>query len=123
MRERIGWRNSSVFFMTRARRYWPISRGWSWPWALESRTLSRSETFPAITHIREMLDAAEPALRHPVFADAMAVLERDAGRRGGRSLGSQMLIAWMFSTEYLQLQGHPLQQLSSACAARQARSI
>jgi len=54
---------------------------------------------PSDNHIRAMLDPAEPALLHPVFADVLAELERVDGLGPFRRLGNHVLIA-LDGTEY-----------------------
>lgn len=55
---------------------------------------------PSDNHIRDMLDAASPALLHPVFAEAVELLERTPeGLDDFRRLGGHVLIA-LDGTEY-----------------------
>jgi hypothetical protein len=55
---------------------------------------------PSDNHIRDMLDAASPALLHPVFAATVDQLRRiDDGLEVFRRLGGHMLIA-LDDTEY-----------------------
>jgi hypothetical protein len=55
---------------------------------------------PSDNHIRDMLDAASPALLHPVFAEAVDLLERTQGGLDDfRRLGGHVLIA-LDGTEY-----------------------
>lgn len=55
---------------------------------------------PSDNHIRDMLDTASPALLHPLFAEAVACLERAPGGLDDfRRLGGHVLIA-LDGTEY-----------------------
>ncbi len=54
---------------------------------------------PTDNHIRAMLDPADPALLHPVFAEVLTQLEQTGGLRPFRRLGGRVLIA-LDGTEY-----------------------
>ena len=61
---------------------------------------SASGKIPSDNHIRDMLDPADPALLHPVFADAIEQLKQvDGGLDMFRRLDGRVLIA-LDGTEY-----------------------
>jgi hypothetical protein len=48
---------------------------------------------PSDNHIRDMLDAADPALLYPMFAEVLRELEQSGGLSAFRRLGNHVLIA------------------------------
>jgi hypothetical protein len=85
------------------------------------QTLFAISKIPSDNHIRDMLDAAGPVLLHPVFADAMAVLEEmPDGLASFRRLGSHVLIA-LDGTEYFRSKAIHCQHCSTRLRGKEGK--
>ena len=95
----IGMAAFSVFFMQSPsflahQKYLREGQGRS-----NCETLFGMTRIPGDSHIRDMLDTADPALLHPVFDAVLADIEQSGGLPGFRRPGGQVLIA-LDGTEY-----------------------
>jgi hypothetical protein len=75
------------------------------------QTLFAMTEIPSDNHIRAMLDPVEPALFHPVFEEAVRMLEASGGLATMRCLGDHTLIA-LDGTEY-----HRSSKVHCACCS------